>query len=285
MCGHERFPADWLRLREPVDHRSRAEELLEPLRKLSWDTRSSRILDLGGGTGSNLRYLAPRLPAPQSWVVVDRDAALLQEAQAPGPQVSVRLVEGDLRREGLSEVPGSRLVTGSALLDLVSEEWLRDLVRACAETRAAVHFALTYDGEIVWEEESRVPDGLPGAEGAPGPEDDLLVRHAVNEHQRRDKGMGPALGPDAGPMVERLLEGWGYRVASSRSPWKLGPDDAALAIPLLEGWARAAREVEPGEEERIRRWLTARTDTVVSGRPFSLTVGHRDVTALPGTSP
>ena len=57
----ETFTADWLALREPVDHRSRADDLLNVLGTW-WETAGgSRIADLGSGTGSNLRYLAPRL--------------------------------------------------------------------------------------------------------------------------------------------------------------------------------------------------------------------------------
>ena len=37
-----------------------------------------RLLDLGAGTGSLFRYLAPILGRPQSWVFADADEALLQ---------------------------------------------------------------------------------------------------------------------------------------------------------------------------------------------------------------
>ena len=71
------FGADWLRLREPVDHRSRAEGHL-PVLAEEWRRRGwSRIVDLGSGTGSNARYLAPRLPGAQQWTLVDHDADLL----------------------------------------------------------------------------------------------------------------------------------------------------------------------------------------------------------------
>ena len=40
------------------------------------------IHDLGSGTGSMSRWLAPRLPGPQHWVLHDRDADLLARAAA-----------------------------------------------------------------------------------------------------------------------------------------------------------------------------------------------------------
>ena len=57
----ETFTLDWLALREPVDHRSRSELALAGLRDWWRARRASRVVDLGCGTGSNLRYLAPRL--------------------------------------------------------------------------------------------------------------------------------------------------------------------------------------------------------------------------------
>ena len=79
--GEETFTPNWLALREPVDDRSRAADLMAPLAEW-WGGRSSRrVLDLGSGTGSNLRYLAPRLPGEQEWTLVDRDAALLDRAR------------------------------------------------------------------------------------------------------------------------------------------------------------------------------------------------------------
>ena len=44
------------------------------------------IHDLGGGSGAMGRWLAPRLPGPQHWVVHDRDADLLELAVADRPR-------------------------------------------------------------------------------------------------------------------------------------------------------------------------------------------------------
>jgi SAM-dependent methyltransferase len=83
----ETFTSDWLALREPVDHRSRDADLVASLAKWWRSFPSYRVLDLGSGTGSNLRYLAPRLGEQQEWTLVDRDGALLDRArpfQSPG---------------------------------------------------------------------------------------------------------------------------------------------------------------------------------------------------------
>jgi trans-aconitate methyltransferase len=156
----EKFDAAWLELREGVDQRSRAAELLPHLRRWWAERACSEVLDLGCGTGSNLRYLAPELPGQQRWTLLDHDAALLARIEAPRSDVVVRPLQGDLAEEGLAEVGGAHLVTAAALLDLVSRPWLGALVDACADTGRGALFALTYDGTVEWSGDADPFDAL-----------------------------------------------------------------------------------------------------------------------------
>jgi glycosyltransferase involved in cell wall biosynthesis/SAM-dependent methyltransferase len=273
------FDADWLTLREPVDHRSRGEVLL-PLLREPWVSRGwSRVLDLGSGTGSNLRYLSPRLPGDQRWTLLDHDRTLLARVRPPSPHVEVVPMEGELATEGIEAVDQADLVTASALLDLVSEMWLRTLVLRCTAARCAVLLALSYDGSIRWSAGSP-EDPVPADDDAM----DRMVRDAVNRHQRRDKGTGAALGPEAGARAAALFRQAGCRVYTVESPWRLGPGDAPLALALVQGWEEAAVEEHPGEESAIRDWGRRRREALLAGR-IQVTVGHLDVLALPPDAP
>lgn len=299
----ETFDADWLALREPADRRSRDPRLPQRLRK-AWRRRGwARVVDLGAGVGANLRYLAPRLPAGQRWTLVDHDprhvdwlrslaappgvetltavsADLVGVRSATSPQAKVETasaVSADFAADGLGIVDGADLVTASALLDLVSEPWLAGLVRRCADAAAGAYFALTYDGEVRWTTESAV-----GWRVDRDPDDDL-VRSAVNRHQRGDKGFGPALGPAAASVAARLFRAAGYRTWLVASDWCLEAADGRLAARLVEGWAEAAAELQPETAERVGAWA-ARRRAAVSRGSFRVTVGHRDLLALPGGS-
>src|SRR5690606_34002812 len=89
------FDPGWLALRAPFDAAARSPQALAPLRRWAAGRGGAvlRIADLGGGTGANLRFLAPLLPMPQHWTVIDSDPALLGRidlAALPVPATRLR---------------------------------------------------------------------------------------------------------------------------------------------------------------------------------------------------
>lgn len=252
------FSAEWLALREPADVAARSAPVLAFVGR----PFQGRLLDLGGGTGANIRYLSSRLPAPQHWTIVDDDDDLL--AHAP---VEVVRRRGDLN-DALEDdelFRGCELVTASALLDLVSERWLSRLVDKCRQAGASVLFALTYDGR---------------ASCAPAELEDDEVTWLVNEHQRGDKGFGAALGPAASSRAVELLTAAGYEVKQDQSDWHLGPADADLQRRLIDGWAQAASVIKSVRAAAFADWRTRRLAHVDAGRS-RIVVGHVDVAGRP----
>ena len=287
------FSAEWLALREPADAAARSERLLQTVAARFALETNLTVLDVGAGTGSNARYLAERLHPQQQWLLVDHDPSLLIEAsqrlrawgEARG--LSVSRDEGAWRVEGeglavtfatrladLADLSSSselfldrRLVTASALLDLVSAPWLESLASACRQAGATALFALTYDGRIHCSPEE------------PGDDE---VRQLVNEHQRGDKGFGPALGPTACTVAAECFGALGYSVEREASDWHLEPHAGELQRQLIEGWSRAAVQMDPGRAAFIREWTDRRLAHVLEGHS-RLVVGHEDLAVwLPG---
>jgi hypothetical protein len=282
------FSAEWLTLREPADFAARAVRLTRELIG-SLDSRDEvRALDLAAGTGANARYLADQMTGcDQDWILADHDPQLLSHvvprmsawAVARGAELeagTIRLPHGrgrisfatrslDLRGlEDQAIFAGRTLVTASALLDLVSEPWLRSLAARCRQSGASALLALTYDGRMQCE---------------PVEPEDRMIREFVNQHQRRDKGFGPALGPDAVEVAERSFAEMGFAVRRERSDWILGPRTAELQRQLIEGWARAAAEIAPGQRASVDEWRRRRLAHVDRNRS-RITVGHQDLSAI-----
>ncbi len=266
------FSADWLSLRESADTRARAEPLARLVGDRFQDVSELRVLDLGAGTGANVRYLAKLLPAHTQWRLVDNDQALLNQAAAEigtagggavPPSIETRAV--DLARAFDSTADdiwaGRDLVTASALLDLVSEQWLLALARRCRDTGASVLFALTYNGELTC---------------SPAEPEDEMVRELVNGHQRTNKGFGLALGPDAAESAAHTFDELGYEVWRQESDWELGPDSAALQAQLIEGWVEAAGIIAPEDAVLLDGWKSRRLAHVADGRS-RIIVGHEDL--------
>lgn len=295
------FSADWLQLREPFDRAARAAAAAAldlPGWTAAWRPSDGplEVVDLGCGSGANLRELAPRLGGAQRWCLVDHDPALLAALPAalaawagaaghrfePQPhgwrlasapdaarpftvELSARRV--DLARD-LAAVPfaAGGLVTGSALLDLVSADWLQALVARSRAARSALLFALNVDGRHVWD---------------PADADDAALHAAFARHQRRDKGFGAALGAAAIAAASDLLEAAGYRVRCAASDWVIdGASDAGAAMrrAMVAGIAAAALEQDAALAATIAGWRARR---LAQATTLRLRVGHQDLIAAP----
>lgn len=276
------FDPAWLALREPADHAARDKSLLAAVAQRFRDRDAVSVLDLGSGTGSNLRALAPCLPARQDWLLVDHDPALLAQARrtlldwagggSQTPDGSLVLAVGDhslrvaFRGADLTGdlaallEPRPDLVTAAALFDLASEPWLRRFSAALAEHRLPLYAVLTYDGIARWSPPHRL---------------DEAILAAFHLHQARDKGFGPAAGPRAAGALAANLAKLGQVVRSGDSTWRLGREQQALIGELAAGIARAAAETGRVPKSDADAWAAARREA------STVEIGHRDLWAVP----
>jgi SAM-dependent methyltransferase len=283
----ERFDADWLALREPFDHAARSLHLARRLAERL--PARPRLIDLGAGTGSMFRFLAPIIGRGQDWTLVDADPALLDDAfgrtaawarrqhfaatsggdallvSTPRGLWRMRALQSDLGDEALprplreggrgrGSAPtgaGVDAVVCSALLDIVSARYLERMFDQLAVPFLA---CLTVDGRDAW---------------LPLHPSDASVRTAFRRDQRREKGFGPALGTAAPAFALRALAARGFVTASAPSDWRIPRTALRMLRALIEG--RGMGDVT---------WQEARLRQALRGR-LAITIGHRDILALP----
>jgi predicted RNA methylase len=276
------FSASWLDLREKADHAARSPAITHRLAAYFAGSVAVTVVDLGSGTGSNLRATAPHLPGLQHWTLVDHDEALLEAAGSrlhrdaaeadtaalpwritlAGRKITVTPRCADLA-EGLAPLLSSRpeLVTASALFDLVSAEAIARMVADIAAAGAAFSTVLTYDGTGHWTPPHRA---------------DTAVLDAFNRHMTRDKGLGPAAGPAATAALATAFKAHGYEVAVAPSPWVLTrPADSGLMDELMSGIAGAVADTGAVDAATLAAWQAARRHA------HAVNVGHLDLIALP----
>ncbi|NMO94122.1 class I SAM-dependent methyltransferase [Actinomycetospora sp. TBRC 11914] len=250
---------DWLALREPADHAARSADLAAALdAHLAGHRGEVVVRDLGCGTGSMARWLAPRLSLPQRWSTHDRDADLAQRAAATAP-VPATAVVGDLR--DLTDLAGTDVVVCSALLDLLDTAAVERLAGLCADAGAAALLTLSVTGEVALDP----PDPV-----------DADVAAAFDAHQRREG----RLGPDAPAAVADAFARRGFGITRRASPWRLGPGDAALVEEWLRGRLDAACAQDPSAAAAAGPYLERRLTALAAGT-LHATVGHADLLALP----
>jgi hypothetical protein len=231
------------------------------------------IHDLGGGTGAMGRWLAPRLPAPQHWVVHDRDAGLLELAvdDPPGPAadgaaITVEARRSDITRLAPGDLAGASLVVASALLDMLTAAELARTLGACTGSRCRpMLLALTVVGRVAL---------------TPADPLDARMAAAFNAHQRRTTTAGRLLGPDAVAAAVEALRGTGAEVLVRPSPWRLDAAHAGLTAEWFGGWVGAACEQEPALAAEAGAYRDRRLAQGAAG-DLAVTVDHADLLVLP----
>lgn len=276
------FSSDWLRLREPADHRSRSQTLLQKTAAYLSAKDEPVIYDIGAGAGSNLRGTAPAFPQRQRWVLVDYDPELLsaslgfigewaEQSRPAAASLEIerggKLIRVEVKRADLAADPAPwgqtppDLVTSAALFDLVSESWIERFCAALARNKLPLYTTLIHDASVVW---------------SPAHASDVEMTAAFESHFGTDKGFGPSAGGAATDLIATRLRDAGYEVDLAESPWRLGSNDHALIAALADGWAQAVRETKTVSEATIANWLATR-----KAPGARCLVGHKDLLALP----
>lgn len=278
------FNAEWLALRERFDARARSRALAHDFAGMLPDRVT--LLELGAGTFSLFRWLAPIVARPQHWICVDNDADLLQrgleltaawgrrlgytvETSEDGARLALHTPNGvwtikpaqyDLEELDLSALVPDRVsgVMCSALLDLLSDDWLSELVYSLEGV--PFYAAMTVTGGIWHNLQDR---------------DDALVLKGFHRNQIGNDTQRDALGPHAMSAVARMAAFLGLNHAWHRSDWTIGPRDRAMLRHVLAFHAGGARNALPQHRARIDTWEARRNRHVDAGR-LAMRVAHRD---------
>ncbi|MDP9241056.1 MAG: class I SAM-dependent methyltransferase [Actinomycetota bacterium] len=262
----------WLGLRETADAAARASDLVDQIRRYLPGGSRTVIHDLGCGTGSMGRWLAPQLTGTQHWILYDRDAELLAytaadlpAVAADGGAVSIETRQRDITRLDPGDLAGASLITASAVLDMMTAEELERFVLSCAHASCPALVTLSVVGRV---------------ELTPADPLDERFAGAFNAHQRRTTGGRRLLGPDAVGAAVDAFARLGADVLVRPSPWRLGAAQAALTVEWFTGWVGAACEQQPELIAVAAAYAGRRLAEAAAGR-LNVMVDHQDLLARP----
>ncbi|MDN4599147.1 SAM-dependent methyltransferase [Leifsonia virtsii] len=271
MSGVIEVSSDWLALREAEDAAARSAALAGAAAALL-PAGPVTVHDLGSGTGSMARWLAPWLPGPQTWVLHDWNADLTAQAAArgipcdrEGRPATLRPSVEPLHELTAADLHGASLVTASALLDVLTAEEAHAIVDACVAARAPALLALSVTGEVALRPRHPL---------------DRRVAEAFNAHQRREVDGRRLLGPYAGRIVEGLFRLAGWNVRRAITTWRLSGRDPQLLSEWFEGRLAAAEEQEPPLRSDAAAYRGLRRSQQRRGE-LSAVVYHLDLLAWP----
>ncbi len=263
--------SDWLALRETEDSRARSRELALAASALL-PAGPVVVHDLGSGTGSMMRWLAPLLPGPQTWVLHDWNGSLTERALDDTPPldrhnspVAVRSRLGELAQLDAADLRGASLVTASALLDVLTARETHAIVEACIAVGAPVLFSLSVTGDV---------------ELRPWDPHDTVFERAFNSHQRREANGRKLLGRYSAAIVYGLFEQAGWRVRKATTVWRLGDHEPGLLGEWFDGWVDAAVEQRPELGADARGYRELRRSQLDRGE-LSAVIRHVDLLAWP----
>jgi SAM-dependent methyltransferase len=283
------FSAEWLDVRERFDARSRSRSLAQQFAAMLPD--EPRILELGAGTGSLFRWLAPIIGRKQHWICLDHDAAHLDfglrrtaawarargytvrhdasshclSVHAPRATWSIETRCGDVAES----IPAAAIdgATCSALLDLLPEDGLETMLHVLRDR--PFYAAMTVLGRQ-WTNRQH-------------PRDRLVMRgFADAEH-----GLFPAearLGPDAVRFAQAVCRTIGLNCVTARSDWSIGPRDRDMLRHLLGFHASGARAASPRHRRLIDGWEHCQ-HIAIDARRLAMRVAHSDILVFPSGGP
>lgn len=263
--------SEWLAVREPADANARSRELaLGAAAILS--AGPVVVHDLGSGTGSMMRWLAPLLPGPQTWVLHDWNADLTELAiEGPLPLdrdrsvISAQSRTGNLADLRPEDLTGASVVTASALLDVLTSRETHAIVDACVRASCPALFALSVTGDV------RL---------TPGHELDAEVGRAFNAHQLRTANRRRQLGRYGAPIARGLFIEAGWQVREETTIWHLDHHRPRLLLEWLDGWIDAAVEQEPELRAAAAGYHRIRRAQIERGG-LAVEVRHVDLLAWP----
>ena len=285
-------PTQWLAHRFAYDAQARHPEIEHKfLAFFEQHQTALKAVDVGSGTGANVRYYFDRIPHAQEWTLIEQSSGLLDECrrtlvafaqehdydwQSQGniflltdaeKTATITLVQGSIAHiEQLIDLTQTDVVTANAVFDLLSFEQFDTLVSTLAKHDVCLLATLNYY------ETSLLPFS----------EQDHRFIGWYHMHMKRPQPMGIAMGPDCSEEMLDLLAQHHMMIEQESSQWHLKRCDITMHRYLLHFVEHAVAELSLSSEEQrdFATWLVDKKE-LCRRRELEIIIDHSDIFAYP----
>ena len=282
-----KFTATWINLRESYDMLSRS-DLLQNLYKNN-KMNLKKVIDLGGGNGSFLRWCHYKNIIYDDFLIIDNDEALLKSfyprTKSDLSMMSLSLIKDNMMSYRIQNLKNNKdgfitlkkqdfyksidtindynLVSFSAVSDLLSKKFIKYLFDK-VDKGTNLYFSICFDGRVKWKNKNK---------------HDKYIVSMFNQHQKQEKTTGVALGLNSINFIKNLSKKNDYKIYIADSSWSVDSHDNDSRVfqkAYLNTIYKPLKKFELTDKDILEDWLRSKQNDIES-KNSNLVVGHKDI--------
>ena len=282
-----KFTTTWINLRESYDMLSRS-DLLQNLYKNN-KMNLKKVIDLGGGNGSFLRWCHYKNITYDDFLIIDNDEALLKSfysrTKSYLSMMSLSLIKDNMMSYRIQNLKNNKdgfitlkkqdfyksidtindynLVSFSAVSDLLSKKFIKCLFDK-VNKGTNLYFSICFDGRVKWKNKNK---------------HDKYIVSMFNQHQKQEKTTGVALGLDSIKFIKNLSTKNDYKIYIADSSWSVDSHDNDSRVfqkAYLNTIYKPLKKYELTDRDILEDWLRSKKNDI-EGKNSNLVVGHKDI--------
>ena len=278
------FSLSWIKSRESYDLVSRSKILTDLYKKNKEVFRN--IVDLGGGTGSFLRWCHYKNIEYDKFLITDHDQKLLNRffimSKNYFSKENIKLYENNvssyilerknkqktsiinLRKQEILKTMESinnyNLISFSAISDLLSKDYIKKLLNKINRGKY-IYFSICFDGRVKWNNSNKY---------------DKYIISMFNKHQLQEKTLGMALGSNSIKIIREMSLKKDYKVTIADSSWVLPSDARDFQMSYLNTIYKPLKKSELVDSDILKEWFIMRSNDIEL-KKSRVSVGHKDI--------
>ena len=286
----DKFSLSWIKAREKYDSKHRSNLLKEQYKKDK--SFFNKIIDLGSGNGSFLRYCHNKKIVFEEMLLIDYNSKLLRDFYASTYNYlngtnynilkesptkyqlkkidtikteNIQLMNTDILKS-LDIINNYNLISLSAMSDILPILFIKKLLNKVGKNKI-IYFSICFDGSIKWDSSHKY---------------DKYVLTMFNKHQEMNKISGYVVGSKSIKLIKEYSAKKKYSFQIKDSSWELksyNENTKYFQKMYLNTIYKPLKKDDITDKDMLSEWRKVKLKDIVSGKS-KITVGHKDILIL-----